>query len=719
MTAPTRSAFCAWRVLVAMVFLAPALGVPHEEMLQDTFKSIIMALCALLAATLLLWQRRDRSASLHWHAALWLPTGLAAYAALSTTWSHAWLAATEAVRWSLLALIAWVALNTLTTARVRRLAEAAHWGAVVACVWAALQFWLDLKWFPQGPAPGSTFLNRNFFAEYAVCVLPFSFLLLAQARSQARIIALAASTGLIVLTLLMTGTRSALLTLAVQLLVALPLVAWRLRRCLAWSDWDTPRRALAACAIGLVIIGGGLMPTGNPRIAEEGRGLTPLARALNRGQAITASDESLGLRLAMWRATVDMIEDSPITGVGAGAWENEIPLYQSAGEQLETDYHAHNEALQLVAEYGLVGWAFVVALLVWLASAASRTWRLAGAGDSGDGEAPERAALLGALLSMLVVSNAGFPWHMAATGALFALCLGALAAADARLGVPSGQATVVSHSRGRWGAVAAGAMALCFALGVYVSWQAAQVERKLVRAAQLAMQMAGPGAPHDAAWEATRQEVVQWVRETIAIHPHYRKITPLIGDELARAGDWADALWIWESVLRSRPFVVAIITNVARAYTELGELPAAWAALERARELRPDAPSVRSLEVVLLARQGQEPQALARARDALNAGIVDVDLLNAAFMLAWRQGDLPLAERAMALRLSGWPAQRAQGYVQLGRMREETAADVTRALDAYGQALASAGAGERAAIAQAIPRRHWAALGISPTSAPN
>ena len=42
-------------------------------------------------------------------------------------------------------------------------------------------------------------------------------------------------------------------------------------------------------------------------------------------------------------------------GLGAGAWENRIPLYQADGAQLETDYYVHNEFLQLVAEYGLVG----------------------------------------------------------------------------------------------------------------------------------------------------------------------------------------------------------------------------------------------------------------------------------------------------------------------------------------------------------------------------
>ena len=76
----------------------------------------------------------------------------------------------------------WLGLNTLSRDRVPMLAWGVHWGAVVASLWAALQFWVDFNYFPQGPNPASTFVNRNFFAEFAVCTLPFSGLLLARAR---------------------------------------------------------------------------------------------------------------------------------------------------------------------------------------------------------------------------------------------------------------------------------------------------------------------------------------------------------------------------------------------------------------------------------------------------------------------------------------------------------------------------------------------------------
>ena len=40
------------------------------------------------------------------------------------------------------------------------------------------------------------------------------------------------------------------------------------------------------------------------------------------------------------------------------------------------------------------------------------------------------------LLTLLMVSNAGFPWRLASTGLIFALSVAILAASDARLGLP-------------------------------------------------------------------------------------------------------------------------------------------------------------------------------------------------------------------------------------------------------------------------------------------
>ena len=697
-------------ILALIMFLAPALGVPHEEMLQDTLKSIIVSFGALGAGLLFFWRAQQRRDGLRWHAVMVLPLLLMAYAFGSMAWSHTFLAGVEAIRWFIFALLLWLGLNTLARDRLPLLAWGIHGGAAVASLWAVLQFWVNLGFFPQGPHPASTFVNRNFFAEFTVCTLPFAALLLARSRQSAQSALLAFSTGLVIVAILMTGTRAALISLWLQLGLLLPLMGWLYRRQFAFTGWPRRTQALVAAVLIGTVGGLGMVATGDPKIVEEGRGITALERGFKRTGSISPADPSLGVRMVMWRATVRVIERRPLTGVGAGAWENEVPLYQDEGSQLETDYYVHNEFLQLLAEYGLVGWVFLLGLFAYLIAAAWDT--LSKRTAPAQAEAPWRAVFLCSLLSLLIVSNIGFPWRMAATGALFALCLAGLAASDARLGRSVPWSALRLPWRAGWSKAAAVFMIGCLALAVFITLQAADAERKIVRATRIALSISASGKPNDPRWNAAKAEMLKLVGEGIALNPHYRKITPMVADELAKWGDWKNATWIWESVLSSRPHVVAILANVARGHTIMGHPAQALAYLEQAKKIQPRAPAIRSLEVVLLSRTGQEAKALSLARQAIADNIYDYDLANATFVLAWRAGDYDLAVRAMRVRMAGWPASRAEGYFQLGTLYDTGLHDTEQALAAFTQALALAPDSERPTLVSRIPPAYRARLGL-------
>jgi O-antigen ligase len=689
-------------ILAAMMFLAPAAGVPHEEMLQDTLKSIIVSLMTLGAALLFFGsQIGRRHPGLRWNVVLWLPLLLMAYALGSMAWSHTYLAGVEAIRWFIFALLAFIALNSLSRDRLPSLAWGIHLGALVASLWAVLQFLADFRFFPQGPPPASTFVNRNFFAEFAVCTLPFAALLLARARRSSMVALLAASSGLVVVAILMTGTRAALIALWLQLLVLLPYVAWLYRRQLALSGWPRSTMAVALVVFIAVVAGLGAIPTGNAKIVEEGRGNTALERGFKRTGSISPNDASLGIRMIMWKATAHMISERPLSGVGAGAWENDITLYQAEGSQLETDYYVHNEFLQLLAEYGIAGWLFLLALAAWLLDAFRRT--LAVRHPEALEEGPWRAVLLSSLLSLFIVSNVGFAWRMASTGALFALCLGALAASDARLGALGRWSGARLAWRPAFSQVAMVATLAAIALAVYITQLAAESEQKIVKATKLALTVSASGQPNHPRWNKTKQDILTLIREGTAINPHYRKITPMVADEMARWGDWKNATWIWESVLSSRPHVVAILSNVARGHVSMGDHAKAMEYLARAKAIQPNASSVRSLEVVLLARQGQDARALQLGRQAVADNIYDHDLANATFVLAWQAHDFELAAKAMELRVTAWPATRVQGYMQLGTMYADDAKDPQKAVAAFRQALAFAPEADRPRLLAQLP----------------
>ncbi|TAG34835.1 MAG: O-antigen ligase domain-containing protein [Polaromonas sp.] len=648
-------------ILAVMVFLTPALGVPYEEMLQDTLKSMLVSFAALAAGLLFFLHQRQPTNALRWHGVMWLPLGLMAYALGSMVWSHTYLGGVEATRWFVFSLLLWLGLNTLSRERAPQLIAAIHWGAVVASSWTALQFWFDWRFFPQGPNPASTFVNRNFFAEFVVCTLPFSALLLAQARSTPRVALLALTLGLNIVALMMTGTRGALSALwlllvpLLTLLLALPLLAVLGRKRSPLSNWNSSRRWLAGGVLLATVFGLGLTSTGNPKIVADsgGAAVTAFDRAFKRTASISVDDTSLNVRFVMWRATARIIWAHPVTGIGAGAWEAVVPLYQNDGTQIETDYYAHNEPLQLLAEYGVTGLAFLLALWIYLLYAAWATWRNRSA--QALSEAPLRCAVLASLLALMWVSNIGFPWRLATTGSLFALSLALLAASDARLSNPGPlRAVLVSfkpmHARGM-----AAVMVVCLALAGTISQQAMAVEKKLVTAVKIALAISASGDANHPQWDPFKNNLLTLTREGVAINPHYRKITPMVADELGRWGDWQNAVWVWESVVASRPHVVVILANIARGHAQLGNHAKAMQYLARCEALQPRSAYVRSLKLVLLSRQGREAEALKLAKQSLQEGIYDADLLNTTHLLGTQGRDAELAAQSLALRQQHFP----------------------------------------------------------------
>ncbi len=672
-------------VLALMMFVVPAVGVPSELMLQDTLKSALVAFGVLIAALVFFWQQRNRTKPLLWHGLVWLPLALMVYALGSMAWSHTYLAGVEAIRWFLLSLLLWLGLNTITRENLPLLVWGIHGGAVVASLWAALQFWFDFGFFPQGPMPASTFINRNFFAEYAVSALPFSVYLLANLRASRWLALVALSLALNVVALMMTGTRSALIALLVLVPVA-ALILIRYRRQFAFTDWSRGQQAL----VGLVIVAGvwglGSVPSGNVKITQENTGSTALERTFLRAASMTEGKEyterSFSIRATMWKATARMMMAHPWTGVGAGAWEVQIPLYQRIGEGMETDYYAHNEFLQLLSEYGVVvGGLFIAVLLAYLLIAAGKTWRLQGADLV---EAPLRALTLASLLTLLIVSNAGFAWRLASTGALLALGLAILAGSDARLRVREVFFAGVLGWRPAFSWAMLASLLCCIVLAVYITERVTEAEYKIVRAIKLTFYAAKSKISDPALSAAQTRQLLHDIRQGIAINPHYRKLTPMVADNLAASGDWANAVWIWESMAASRPNVTTIWIDIARAYMQMSQYDRATVALQHAQALDREAPGLRTLEIVLLSRTGREAQAVHLLTDYFDKGRYDYGLAQAGYELGIKTQSWPLAIRALELRNQTWPEQAADGYLRLGKIYADPAVnDDDKALAAF------------------------------------
>lgn len=303
---------------------------------------------------------------------------------------------------------------------------------------------------------------------------------------------------------------------------------------------------------------------------------------------------------------------------------------------------------------------------------------------------------------------------MASTGALFALALAMLAASDARLRFASTDAAQAVPWRPGWSRWTFLALLACTMLAAYISQQAVRCEALLVRGVKIALTITqyAQGQPNHPRWDRDKAEMLQVLREGIAINPHYRKVTPMAADELARWGDWKNARWIWESVVQSRPHVVALLANIARAHLQEGQREEALIYLKRARAVAPDAPAVRALEILYLVAVGQEDDARGLTSATLRSGVpVDEDVLRAAYTLGVRAEDWELAIESQQRRIQFRPDDTGDAWLRIGLVQAgRTPPHEDAAIDAFRKALENTPDRFQEAVRARIPQAYLSRL---------
>jgi tetratricopeptide (TPR) repeat protein len=356
----------------------------------------------------------------------------------------------------------------------------------------------------------------------------------------------------------------------------------------------------------------------------------------------------------------------------------------------------------MIAEYGVVGWLFLFSLIAFLLHATYVTW--ANTSTQGLQEAPVRALVLASLLAFLLVSNAGFAWRMATTGALFAVSIAILMASDIRLlgSTSETKNTLRITPKATW--LILYLLAILTTIAIYISQQAIECESKLVRAIKLAVTISHSPNPNDTRWDPAKAELLKLTHEGIAINPHYRKLTPIIADSLAGWGDWKNAIWIWESVLASRPHIVAMASNLARGHMQLREYGKAQVYLGRVLHLQPNTPASKTLEILLWSRTGRLRDAVQSSKEMLRTGSTDRDLLQNAYILGIQTKDLDLTIQALEIGIHTWPDRSVDGWLKLGDIYAgEVRPDEGQALKSYESALSNAQPAHRQAILSRIP----------------
>lgn len=263
------------------------------------------------------------------------------------------------------------------------------------------------------------FTHNNIAAAYAVLLAPIGLALAVAAQGlAARLLGWVSVVVVPLYVGVQLKSRAGLAALLVGLgLTGLMLLLARRRQGLK------PPGAAALRWVGGLVIMLGLLPL-HPAVRTQVKAFFYEVVAFMETHELGELADS-SMRLGLFRKTLDMVADSDWLGVGAGNFAVLIRRYDAF---FALKPHAHNDALQMLAELGLPGMLLFLGLLAAVALQLLRVLR-----DERQGPAPICAAgLLGALAAFVVTGVAEVPFRFGASAALFVLVAGLAG----RLGYP-------------------------------------------------------------------------------------------------------------------------------------------------------------------------------------------------------------------------------------------------------------------------------------------
>lgn len=242
---------------------------------------------------------------------------------------------------------------------------------------AGMMYW---RWRPlqEGAPPFGPFVNRNYFATWALMAVPLCIgYLTAHASAHpgppahtnwrrkvvawldARGALLLASAALLILAAAASLSRSGMFGLLAALVCGGELA----RRHEGSLVTKSARSAMVVVAAGSVAAFAILTQVGPAALAGR----------------LAAADVAIADRVTIWRDTIPVIRDFWLTGTGVGTYGTAMAVYQQSSLGVLFN-HAHNHYLQVAAEGGLM---LTVPVLLALGAFARIAWRRLDADRSG------------------------------------------------------------------------------------------------------------------------------------------------------------------------------------------------------------------------------------------------------------------------------------------------------------------------------------------------
>lgn len=343
---------------------------------------------------------------------------------------------------ALTAFLGLLLMHTNTPQRLRWLIRMTVGIGVVSALFGIVRQFLQSESSPRGFGLAylfggvgyAQFISANTFAYLMeMCLGLVAGLVLGGAVRRNRILVHLTVALVLGAALVFSNSRGAILGLGCQVVfLAYMALSWYSARRNA-SDGGSPNwlnlvgrsvfvRLAVVIAI-LAIVLGGIVWMGGNRLASK--------------QSYTEEAEG-ATRSEIWRATLQVIKQRPITGVGFGSYFLAVPQYQTGGGKLRIQ-QAHNDYLDLIANGG------VIALIIAACFVAVLIMRIRHPLRSTDPF--RRAAALGATAGLLAIAvHSVLDFGLQVTGiAVVLIVLIVIAVADARVeSAAPGRAKIIS-----------------------------------------------------------------------------------------------------------------------------------------------------------------------------------------------------------------------------------------------------------------------------------
>jgi len=303
--------------------------------------------------------------------------------------------------------------------------------------------------------------------------------------------------------------------------------------------------------------------------------------------------KNAAFRPGIYRRTMEMVSDSPVMGVGVGNFPVEYARFDPRVVEIP---HAHNDALQVLAETGLVG------LLLYLGLMCALLWQVLGGLSSREGQSAVWAAGFG---GALVVFWAGglfeIPFALGATACNLAL----LTALTARL------ATVPRAWQMQNAARPLALVALLLAL-----LMAGLLARRLPASS---LHYRAQRAQALGAYDVAQGHLVELAELGTGTHVPYLQLG-LLAQETE---DWQSALGHFQAARRLWPHSLRLLELEAKSLMRLGRNDEAVARCEEAVALTPGDRETRARLILFLAQAGRISEAIDQATYLLQSHRAD------------------------------------------------------------------------------------------------